>query len=106
VIVSVLPALALTNTFAQPGRYCATLLAFWVELLIGPVKYWFPVILGYPSEYARHPMSGASTWVYTVCFLLTLAHPIKPRPLTTWITAGGFAIWYGWAFLTVAAYEY
>jgi hypothetical protein len=31
---------------------------------------------------------------------------IKPRLLTAWITAGGFAVWYGWAFLTINAYLY
>lgn len=106
VVASLLPAVLLTNAFAYTGRYGATLLAFCIELLIGPVKYWLPVVFGYSSEYALHPMSGVSTWVYAVCFALALTHPIKPRPLTAWITAGGFAAWYGWALLSVAQYEY
>jgi hypothetical protein len=106
VIVSVLPAFLLTNAFAEPGRYSDTLRAFWIAVLIGPVKYWFSEVFGDAPKYALHPMSGTSLWVYAVCFALTLAHPIKPQLLTAWITVGGFAIWYGWAFLMIAAVEY
>ena len=103
---SVLPALLLTAAFAHLERWFSTFLAFLVEFLVGPVKYWAPVLLGYPSEYALHPMPGASTWIYLVCLPLTFAHPIKPCFLTGWLTALAFAVWYGWAFLILGAFEY
>jgi hypothetical protein len=106
VLLSALPALLLTTTFAQPGRFAATFFAFWVELLIGPVKYWLPVFLGQPSEFACHPMTGFTTWLYAVCLPLSLAHPVRPRFWTGVITVVAFIAWYTWGFLTLAAYEY
>ena len=106
VICSLLPALLLTATFTDVGRYGTILPAFWVELLIGPVKYWATILQGDSIGNTLHPMSGNSLWVYLVCFILALAHPIKPRPCTAWISAGGFIIWYVFAFLTIASYEY
>ena len=106
VTASLLPALLLTNVFAQSGHHASTLFAFWIELLIGPVKYWLPVLVGTPSPYALHPMPGNSTWVYLVCLPLTFSHPVKPRLLTGWMTVMAFAVWYGWAFLALLAFEY
>jgi hypothetical protein len=106
IVGSFLPALLLTTFWARPGRYWNTLLLFWKELLVGPVNYWVPILLGEPSKYGLHPMAGVSTWLFAVCFLMTLAHPIKPRPLTAVVTSAGFVIWYGWAFLALNAFEY
>ena len=105
VAASLLPALLLTPTFAHPGRHLSTLFAFWTELLVTPINSWLPVLLGRPSEFALHPMAGASTWVYAVCLPLTTAHLLKPHALTGWVTAAAFGVWYGWAFLTLGAYE-
>lgn len=105
-ICSLAPAFLLTHAFAQPGRYLPTLLAFWVEFLVGPVKYWLPVLLGHPAKYGLHPMPGTSTWVYAVCLPLTLTHPIRPCLLTAWLTVSGFVVGYGWAFLILAAFEF
>ncbi len=100
---SVLPALLLTAAWAQPGRYAPTFLAFWAELLVGPVKYW---LLGHPGLPALHPMQGSCTWVYGVCLPLALAHPLRPHVVTGCVTAAAFGVWYGWAFLTLNAFEY
>jgi hypothetical protein len=106
VAVSLLPALLLTISWANPDNFTFTLGAFWVELLAGPVKYWTPVLAGHPNPYALHPMSGVSTGVYAVCFLLTLAHPVRPRQLTGWVTAAAFCVWYLWAFGRLNAFEF
>jgi hypothetical protein len=106
-MASLLPALWLTVAFAQTGQFWRTLAAFWVELLTGPVRYWLPILFGHSMYPEPDPMSGASIrWVYAVCLALTLAHPIKPHPLTAWITAAAFVAWYAWAFVTIGAYEY
>jgi hypothetical protein len=105
VFLSALPALSLTSSFAQSGRFAGTFIAFWVEMLVGPVKFWLPVLLGHPSEYALHPMTGFTTWLYAVCLPLTLAHPVKPRVWSGTITIVAFGAWYSWVFLTLVAYE-
>ena len=97
------PTLLLTLGSAP---FVPTFLSYWVEILVGPVKYWLPILLGHPSEYAIHPMSGPTIWVYLACLLLMLAHPVKPRLLTAWMTSIGFCVWYGWAFLAIGAVEY
>src|SRR5262245_15784399 len=84
---SFLPALGLMTFETQPGHHFSTFLAFWVEILVGPLKYWVPILLGHPRPDALHPMPGISTWVYAVCLPLTLIHPIKPRLLTGCLTA-------------------
>jgi hypothetical protein len=106
VIASLLPALLLTNAFAQRGHYLPTLAAFWAELVVGPTKYWLPILLGNPRPDALHPMPGFLTSLYAVCLPLTFAHPLWPRVATGCVTVAAFAIWYGWACLTLAAFEY
>jgi hypothetical protein len=106
VFASIVPALVLTQSFeTRPGHDFSTFLAFMAELLVGPVKYWVPILLGHPRPDALHPMPGFSTWLYGLCLPLSLAHPIKPRSWTGWVTAAAFAVWYGWAFVTLAAFE-
>ena len=101
-----------------PGVLLSVLLAFvlaigldfeafwklWFELLIGPVKYWFPIMLGQHSQNALHPMTGFSTLLCGVCLPLTLAHPIRPCSSTGLLSGLAFSVWYGWAFLTLLAY--
>jgi hypothetical protein len=107
VAASVFPALVLMLSFeTRPGDYLSTFLAFWVELLVGPVKYWVPILFGNPSPYGLHPMPGALTWLYGVCLPMSLAHPLKPRALTGFVTIAAFGVWYCWAFLTLGAFEY
>jgi hypothetical protein len=103
---SLAPTILLTFSFAPAGFFVPVFLSFWVEILFGPVKYWLPILLEHPSKYAIHPMSGVTIWVYLACFLLMLAHPVKPRLLTALMTSIGFCVWYGWAFLAIAAVEY
>jgi ABC-type Mn2+/Zn2+ transport system permease subunit len=103
---SLLPALLLACTFAQSGWFCSTFLAFWAEILAGPAKYWIPVFSGQPSPYGSHPMTGVTTWVYVVCLPMTFAHPIRPGLLTGFVTAMAFTVWYAWAFVSLAAYEF
>ena len=99
VLASVLPALLLAIGFDTE-----VFLKLWVELLAGPVKYWLPVLLGQPSEYAHHPMTGFSTWLYCMCLPLTFVHPIKPCVLSGWITGLAFGAWYGWATVILLSY--
>ncbi len=103
--VSALPALLLTFMFAQPNQYFVSFLSVWADFLVGPLRYWLPVLLGFSSEYSLHPMAGNSTWVYVVCLPLTFVHPLKPHLLTACVTVGAFGVWYYWAFLTFVAYN-
>jgi hypothetical protein len=41
-----------------------------------------------------------------VCLPLALLHPLRPGAMTGRVTAGAFAVWYGWAFLTLNGFEY
>jgi len=102
---SLAPTTLLTCDFAPAGHFGRVFLSFWVEILVGPVKYWLPILLGHPND-AIHPMSGATIWVYLACFPLILAHPVKPRLLTAWMTGIGFCVWYGWAFLAIGSFEF
>jgi len=103
---SLLPALLLSATWAQPGRFASTLRGFWAEILFGPVTYWLRVLFGHPGPHVIHPMPGVSTWVYAICLPLAFAHPLKPRPFTGWVTVAAFGVWYGWAFLILNSFEY
>ncbi len=96
----------LTAFWGQSGRFASTFRAFWVEFLVGPVKYWLLRLSGNLSADVRHPMSGASTWVYCVCLSLILTHLMRPRLLTGCVSTAAFVVWYGWAFLTLNAFEY
>lgn len=103
---SVLPALLLTAGWASPGRTVPTFLAFWTDILAGPVKYWLPVLLGHPTPPGLHPMPGVSTWLYAVCYPLAFAHPLWPRPWTARVTATAFGVWYASAFVVLNSFEY
>lgn len=106
VAASLPPTLMLTATWASPDWYISTFLAFWVELLAGPVKYWLPVLLGHPRPDVLHPMPGVSTWLYAVCLPLTFAHPLWPRLLTGAVTIAAFGVWYVWAWGILNAFEF
>ncbi|MBA4063349.1 MAG: hypothetical protein C0501_06485 [Isosphaera sp.] len=108
VAASLMPALLFAAAWGNAGGagFGPTFLAGWVEFLVGPVKYWVPVLLGHPSPYALHPMTGTSTWLYGACLVLGFAHPLRPGLATGCVTAAAFAVWYGWAFLTLSAFEY
>jgi hypothetical protein len=103
---SLAPTFLLTLVFHAQGHFVRVFLSFWSEILVGPVKYWLRIMLGHPSEYAIHAMSGATIWVYLVCLVLMLAHPVKPARLTASITGVGFLFWYAFAFLQISITEY
>lgn len=75
-----------------------------IDLLAGPVRYWWPVLMGHPPEYDLHSMAGISTWVYAVCLPLAFAPPARPTPNTAVVTSAAFAVWYVWAMWSFVAY--
>jgi hypothetical protein len=103
---SFVPTMLLTLLFAQAGFAISTFLAFWVEIVVGPVKYWLPILMGHPSRYRIHPMSGITICVYLACLLLIFAHLVKPRLITALMAIVGFFVWYGWALVAMGAVEY
>lgn len=103
---SILPAALLTIVFAQPRTVLPTFLSCWVEILVGPLKYWLPFLMGHPIKYSIHPMAGIAIWIYLTCLLLILSHPANPRAATALMTIIGSVAWYSWVFLAIAAVEY
>jgi uncharacterized membrane protein len=102
---SVVPALLLAAAFGAGARFIAFLNS-WIEILVGPVKYWLTIFLGDGKQATLHPMSGLAIGIYLVCLLITFAHPARPCRGNAWLTCLGFAAWYAYAFLAIANVEY
>jgi hypothetical protein len=105
-VASVLPAALVAGAFAPPGRFVSTLAYCSGQMLFGPLEYRIGPVFGYPNQYALHPMGGPAIWFYLPCLLLVLAHPIRPRFFTAWLSATGFIVWYAFATLAFVAFEY
>lgn len=103
---SLIPALVLTATWAQPSRQVSTFMAFWEYILVGPITYQFRVLNDPAYAHVIHPVASHLTYLYVFCVAFIFAHPLTPRPLTRRLAVTGFAVWYLWATFVINGHEF
>jgi hypothetical protein len=83
-------SVVLSAFFAAPGLFVPVALNVWWLSLLGPLSNY--VIYG--GQRGEDPQ-----WLLLalVCLPLMVAHPVKPRAATAWLTIIGFCGWYYFA---------